>query len=209
MNMKYLIFFAILFFSLPAFSQVTVSPDTIPGRYKIKTVNVVPGVGIQTVESESLDSAQIRERLLNTALSNIEAIERMKNDLKNLEKQAEKLRNHYGRFDAAGYYVKVGGIYGNNIAGKYECVEYDSLGEKIKNSKKVVDVSTDATGNITIKQGNNTGTVLVSSAASFTVTDFYKVKTADKTFTPVSFYRVGNGRYDGALGPRTVKLTRK
>lgn len=208
--MKYILFFfALIFLALPAFSQVTVTPDTIPGRYKIKTVNVVPGVGIQTVESESLDSAQIRERLLNTALSNAEAIERMKNDLRTFEIMYDALRRHYGRFDTAGFYGKVGAIYGNNISGKYKCVEYDSTGIEVKNSKKIVDISADAAGKITIKQGNTTGTILVSSAASFIVESFYKLKTADKTFTPVSFYRVGNGRYDGALGPRTVKLTRK
>lgn len=208
--MKYILFFfALIFLALPAFSQVTVTPDTIPGRYKIKTVNVVPGVGTQTVESESLDSAQIRERLLNTALSNTEAIERMKNDLKSLEKQAENLRNNYGRFDPKGYYGKAGEIYSQNFTGKYESVECDSLGAEIKGSKKIVDIAADATGKITIKQGNNTGVVSITSANSITVSDFYKVKPADKTYTAVSFFRVNTGRYEGVLGNRTVKLSRK
>jgi hypothetical protein len=200
---------AILLCAAFASAQITISPDTTAGKYKIRTVNIIAGLGTQVIETEALDSTQMRERILNTAISTHEAIEKMKNDLRALEKQAADLRGHYGRFDPKGYYGKAGEIYSQNFTGKYGSVECDSLGAEIKGSKKIVDIAADATGKITIKQGNNTGVVSITSANSITVSDFYKVKPADKTYTAVSFFRVNTGRYEGVLGNRTVKLSRK
>lgn len=192
-------FFLFLFFrSLFAAAQTTVVADSIVGRFRINSTILVPGVGKQTIEGEeSLDSAQMRERLLVSAFSTHEALYRAEFEVRNLTTQAANLRQEYARFDTAGYYAKAGQLYLPNIIAQYM--------EVYSGQNTNIEIRENAQKRIVFRRNGTNFIIRMLSSNAFIVLNCYSNATNQKV--DVTFIRMNAKQWYGVIDNKSIRLT--
>lgn len=195
--------FFILFCFLPLFlsAQTTVVADTLPGRFRINSTIFVQGLGKQIVEGEeSLDSAQVRGKLFESAVSAHEAFARAQQELLRVTEQTNDLRTLYARFDTAGYYKRVGDIYLPFLVGT-------NYREKYANQASLnVEFRETAQKRIVFRRNGSNFNIRMLSSYSFIILACYK-NAAGQT-VDVTFYRASPTRFEGILDNKTIRINR-
>ncbi len=116
--MRFVFLFFSLFLSLSLCAQVTLKRDSSNALIIVSTLQQPDGTTV-TVESAAVDSSTVKDRIFNTTLESYAAIARLEDELRNMRKQADNLRQVGAGLDTSNYFSRTRSIYAAQMHGEY------------------------------------------------------------------------------------------
>lgn len=197
--MKFIILILSLVCLTTAQAQVSIRADSTGLIIESKT-RQADGV-VVTVESTSLDSATVRERLFNTAIETYSAVARLERELQALRDQAQQLRvDIYPRFDTMNFFNRTRNLYASSLL-------YGEYTYKQKNAVVQVEFKANAQGNPIVQTGARRGSIRIYSTDYIEVRGYFQVGSP-----PVNvdvFFTRNAGAWQGELDGNRIILKRK
>lgn len=150
--MKHLFFLILVVFPSLIFSQITVTPDTLAGKFLITTVVENNDGSVVSITSASLDTTEFKNRLFQVSVETYAAIGRINDELVLLNKQGTQVRNEWSKYEKTiSYFDNVAKFYATGLYGEYTFRQ--------NGSSRDVEFKANAQGQPIAQTGSTRGTI--------------------------------------------------